>query len=146
MTIECKKFPGVHFLKFISFVHTAKRSTEKGKFESADPGQVRKGATACGEHQTPIVKLVWSQKIDCLTILYDKKLWYPTTSFFIHLHSSSSWNQFNARENPSDQVYRAEYNRIEGISSRADPSIRLMEDVVFGFTSCREANLPNYCF
>ena len=52
-------------------VHTAERLTGNDNFECADPGLVKKGPTACGEHQTPVGKLLQRQKIDYMTLLYD---------------------------------------------------------------------------
>ena len=45
--------------------------TGNDNFECADPGLVKKGPTACGEHQTPVGKLFRRQKIDSMTLLYD---------------------------------------------------------------------------
>ena len=45
--------------------------TDKDNFECADPRLVKKGPTACGEHQTPVDKLIQRQKINYMTLLYD---------------------------------------------------------------------------
>ena len=37
---------------------TVESLTDKGNFECADPGLVKEGPTAGGEHQTPVGKLV----------------------------------------------------------------------------------------
>ena len=50
--------------------HTAELLTDKDNFECADPGLVKEGPMACGEHQTPVGKLVRRQKIDYMTLMY----------------------------------------------------------------------------
>ena len=55
----------------VIFLYTVEPLTGNDNFECADPGLVKKGATACGEHQTPVGKLLWRQKIDNMTLLYD---------------------------------------------------------------------------
>ena len=49
--------------------------------------------TACGEHQTPVAKLVWRQKIDYMTFLYDwGNLGIQQHHFFIELYYSVCWS------------------------------------------------------
>ena len=54
-------------------MYTVEPLTGNDNFECADPGLVKKGPTACGEHQTPVGKLFQRQKIDSMTLLYDYK-------------------------------------------------------------------------
>ena len=60
-----------HSSRSRSFSITVERLTDNDNFECADPGLVKKGPSACGEHKTPVGKLVRRQKIDYLTYLYD---------------------------------------------------------------------------
>ena len=56
---------------FLALISTVEPLTDKDNLECADPRLVKKGPTACGEHQTPVDKLIQRQKIDYMTLLYD---------------------------------------------------------------------------